>query len=446
MCLLVAIYKDGNLKFMTINMMTICRSSCWVLLVLLLACVPGMNIYAALGPGEVLVIANSRAADSVSLARFYLEKRKVPAENLLKLRVNWKETCSREEYDDHIARPVKKYLEKRQQEGKLEPIRCLLLVYGMPLKVAPTKMTAGEKRQQKKLRQLKDACRKRMKDLDKKDKVYREAASQLKKTGKQLKSLSHAMELASVDSELSLVMAGNYPLPGWLPNPSFLGYRGKKIKNEPRIAYMVARLDGSNPKIVKRMITDSITAEKNGLSGTAYFDARWPMPKPEKGKKLSGYAFYDNSIHLAAEQAKRSGRMPVVVNDKGELFQPGDCPDAVLYCGWYKLAHYVPAFTWRPGAVGFHIASSECGTLHNKNSQVWCKRMLEEGVAATIGPVAEPYVQSFPVPALFFGLLLDGRFSLAECFVLSTPFRSWRQVLVGDPLYRPFKRKVQGVK
>jgi hypothetical protein len=33
--------------------------------------------------------------------------------------------------------------------------------------------------------------------------------------------------------------------------------------------------------------------------------------------------------------------------------------------------------------------------------------------------------------------LLDGRFTLAECYALSVPWRSWRMVLVGDPLYRP---------
>jgi len=65
--------------------------------------------------------------------------------------------------------------------------------------------------------------------------------------------------------------------------------------------------------------------------------------------------------------------------------------------------------------------------------------MLEKGVAATIGPVYEPYVESFPVPEIFFSLLIDGYLSLAECYFISTPFLSWQMVLIGDPLYRPFK-------
>jgi len=89
--------------------------------------------------------------------------------------------------------------------------------------------------------------------------------------------------------------------------------------------------------------------------------------------------------------------------------------------------------------VGYHIASAECKTLKRAGSRVWCKRMLEEGIAATLGPVNEPYVQAFPMPELFFRFLLDGYWTLAECYALSKPFCSWQMVLIGDPLYRPFK-------
>ena len=135
--------------------------------------------------------------------------------------------------------------------------------------------------------------------------------------------------------------------------------------------------------------------------------------------------------------------MHAILEESSELFAPGQCKNAALYCGWYRLANYVDAFEWKPGAVGFHIASSECGTLRNADSQVWCKRMLEEGVAVTIGPVDEPYVQSFPLPAVFFKYLIDGNLSLAECYILSIPYLSWKQVIVGDPLYRPFKNKTR---
>jgi len=64
--------------------------------------------------------------------------------------------------------------------------------------------------------------------------------------------------------------------------------------------------------------------------------------------------------------------------------------------------------------------------------------MIEEGIAATIGPVAEPYVSAFPIPEIFFNYLVDGYLCLAECYLVSLPYLSWRMVLIGDPLYRPF--------
>ncbi|MCF6178239.1 MAG: TIGR03790 family protein, partial [Geopsychrobacter sp.] len=176
--------------------------------------------------------------------------------------------------------------------------------------------------------------------------------------------------------------------------------------------------------------------ENKGLTGRAYFDARW---KVSTKKNLQGYALYDQSLHNAAKNLKQSNMMPVIVDNQPEVFQVGEAPHAALYCGWYSLAKYVDAFVWQKGAIGYHLASAECSTLKKKGSQVWCKRMLEEGVAATIGPVYEPYIQGFPVPEVFFKYLTDGFYSLAEAYYLSLPYLSWQMVLIGDPLYRPFR-------
>ena len=110
-----------------------------------------------------------------------------------------------------------------------------------------------------------------------------------------------------------------------------------------------------------------------------------------------------------------------------------------MYCGWYSLGKYIDAFDWAPGAVGYHLASGEAATLHDATSQVWCKKMLEDGITATMGPVYEPYLASFPRPEEFFGLLLAGDLTLAECYWRTQPFTSWMQTLIGDPLYRPYK-------
>ena len=396
------------------------------------------KVFAALEPSEVLVIANRNASDSVKLAKYYMTKRGIPSSNLIKLRLTDKESCSREDYDRQVVLPIVRWLKKHKEKNG-EIIRCLAMMYGMPLKVLPTPMSQEEKKRYAELMVEKKQTKELLKTVPKGKEKYQLLERKLNGIGKERGSVGHHSELAALDSELALVDGGDYRLDGWKLNPSFLGYRGRQIKNQPYKAYMVSRLDGPDPDAVRRIIDDSIRAEKSGLKGTAYIDARWPRPEQESSKKLQGYKFYDNSLYLAADKINQSGKMKTVVNDQPTLFQPGDCPDAALYSGWYRRANYLDAFDWQPGAVGYHIASSECGTLRSKKSKGWCLGMLRDGAAAVIGPIGEPYIQAFPPPALFLSLLIDGRYSLAECFAFSVPFRSWRMVLVGDPLYRPFK-------
>jgi uncharacterized protein (TIGR03790 family) len=395
----------------------------------------------ALQPHEILVIANKNAARSVGLAKYYMQRRGIPKDNLLQLWLTDQELCTRDAYDRKVAKRVRGYLRENDKQRR---IRCLLVMYGVPLKVAPPKMSPAEKAQVDALRKQQAKLTQELKRRADSDKERAQALrNELKTIGQRITQISRTNERSSLDSELALVLEESYDLDGWMPNPLFVGFKNKKeLPIDQQKVLLVSRLDAASDAIVKKIINDSIASENQGLRGKAYFDARWPRPtgKPAKNAGLD-YSFYDRSIYAAAERVAQSGLMPVVVDEKKELFQPGEAPQAALYCGWYSLGRYVDAFKWKPGAVGYHIASSECTTLKGAKSQVWCKRMLEEGAAATIGPTSEPYVQAFPIPEIFFAALLDGRLTLAECYAVSKPFWSWQMVLIGDPLYRPFKAR-----
>ncbi len=392
----------------------------------------------ALESQEVLVVANGSARNSLSLARMYMKKRGVPRRNLLVLKTATAEICSRQQYRSEIAAPLLRFLQGRADGGK--SIRCLVLMAGVPLKIAPS--DENRLRRMRILQQeIKRLSEQQQAGGKEKGKGTEGLKASLEKLRSEVAALQALTDQAAVDSELAVVRAGDYPLDGWVPNPFFYGFRNKPftlVKKEHVL--MVSRLDGPDPAVVRRIIDDSLAVEAGGLRGKAYFDARWKMPD---GRPESGYALYDYSIHQAARIIRRSGLMAVITDDRQALFQKGQCPDAALYCGWYSLGKYVDAFTWRKGAVGYHIASAECATLHNPQSRVWCKMMLEKGVAATLGPVYEPYVQAFPLPEIFFSLLADGYLTLAECYLVSLPYLSWQMVLVGDPLYRPFQTRRQ---
>ena len=387
----------------------------------------------ALEPAEILVIANKDAWDSVKLAKYYMKKRGVPKENLVRLRVTDQEHCSREEYDKDIALPVRKYLDNLPDRGK---IKCLLIMYGMPLKISPPALTKEERKKLEELDREETTVKDELERLGQGNDREKQLQQESKRIQKEKRRIRKSTQSSSLDSEIALVMNDAYPLGGWLPNPLFVGYGNKRPLAAAEKTLMVCRLDGPTEQTVRRIIDESFEVEHRGLKGTAYFDARWEHPGKDK---VTGYAAYDRSIHRIAAKLKTDGKIPVVLETTNALFQQGGCPEAALYCGWYSLANYVDAFEWVPGAVGYHIASSECSTLKRESSRVWCKKMLEEGAAATIGPVSEPYVQAFPLPEIFFDLLTNGSLTLAECYALSTPYWSWRMVLIGDPLYSPFK-------
>ena len=88
--------------------------------------------------------------------------------------------------------------------------------------------------------------------------------------------------------------------------------------------------------------------------------------------------------------------------------------------------------------MAFHVASYECTSLHDPTNGGWCPGLLRDGAGATLGAVAEPYLTAFPPADEFYGLLLTGKLTLAECYWKTVPLASWQMTLIGDPLYRPY--------
>lgn len=244
---------------------------------------------------------------------------------------------------------------------------------------------------------------------------------------------------ASVDSELSLIWwtPDLYDLPGRFPNPLFSQPDASERLAEAPPVLMVGRLDAPSPALVKNMIDMAIMAEQFGLNGRAYFDA-----KGQKPDRHLGYGYYDQNIRDAAALIKEHTQYEVVLeNTKRRLSQPGEAPHVGMYVGWYRLRAYEDAFSFNPGAIGYHIASAEAVSLHDPHEPGWCKNALERGITVTLGPTSEPYLDAFPLPTDFLGLLQTGQYALVEAFYLTTRYLSWTMTVIGDPLYNPWKGK-----
>jgi len=498
----------------------------------------------ALQPEQILIIANADVNESIQIAEYYCQKRAVPVNNILKIHLgnNLAEQITRQNYDSILAAAIRNEIRENRKPNE---IRCLLTVYGVPLKVgsaAPLnnaaeltsklsesvmkkenefkdaykelnelgrkEMIAADGSQQKSyddiIKKLPDEIRgtqNRIKYIDKADereKQYSELLDIIKSFYGPVYALQQAQKMppntfgldtaqksniyqnneliktaetekwsvekkidknyysaleivgglravianlksdidrckgketaASVDSELSMVLFENYDLYRWQSN---------ELKDSllllPSDTLMVSRLDGPSAKISTGLVDKAIYAEQKGLSGKAYIDAR--------GMNITGelspysYEFYDKNLHSLEQMLKTRTKMQVVFENTSALFGLGKCPDTAIYCGWYSVKKYIDAFDFNAGAVGYHIASFEAMDLRNAGSSNWCPAMLADGITATLGPVDEPYLHSFPLPMDFFGELLDGK-CLVEAYCRTNPYNSWQLILLGDPLYK----------
>ena len=234
---------------------------------------------------------------------------------------------------------------------------------------------------------------------------------------------------ASVDSELSLIKLYpfGYPISNRIYNPYFLENTNKQINKE--LVTFISRIDGPNFDIVKQNIVHAIRVEKKGiLNGNFLIDARG-----FGFEDRSELAVWDRKLTSLARSKLRDD-INIEYDDSTEL---ADFKDEIsFYIGWYQLRNFKPGYKFKPGAIGFHIASEEAINLHNQEEKGWCKNLIENGVVTTVGAVEEPYLDSFPLPDKFFELLIEEKKTVIEAYYLSTKYLSWRQILFSDPLYK----------
>lgn len=351
-----------------------------------------------------LVVYNEKDDDSRSLAKFYAEQRNIAKGHLLGLNCSVAEEISREEYERTIAEPMRRaftanfWWKLRDKESPLGPvesnkIRFIALIRGIPLKITNAVGYPG-------------------------DKIFGDPP------------LGNRND-AAVDSELSTLGSFTRVISGALTNPYFRSFTSIRESNRPELM-LVCRLDGPSPGTVRRMITDAIATEREGLAGLAYIDARGLEPGP--------YREGDDWLLGAAEVARRKG-MPVVVDKIPALFPEGyPMRQAAVYYGWYTAEvsgpFTRPGFRFARGAVAVHIHSFSAMTVRDPQ-HAWVAPLLYSGAAATLGNVYEPYLTLTPHLDVFHDRLCAG-FTFAEAAYMSQRVLSWMTTCVGDPLYRPF--------
>lgn len=412
------------------------------------------NNATALERKEIFLLVNKNLPASREVAEHYCKHRGVPAENMILLDVPTTEDISRKDYNAKIVEPLRTAL-----KDKKDHVKVLLSIHGIPLRVGGSEPSMDEREQLKKL----DAT---IKEKQAANKALQDATTALEKTREGVNALeirafaraqrelltrqqaelmglnrrrghlAHAESQACVDSELMLLWWDKYELRRWVVNPLYW-QAPKEVAEKAPLVLLTCRLDGPSPAIARRLVDDAIATEKKGLEGKVYVDARGIRYDPKSDPGF-GYGGYDESMREMAALLEKEAKLPVVLDDRNDLFKPDACPDCALYCGWYSHANFIDSCRFVPGAIAWHLASSEAVSLRRPDVKFWCKNQLEKGACATLGPVAEPYTVGFPKPAEFFGTLATGKYTLVESYGRTVLLISWMGCLVGDPLYNPF--------
>jgi uncharacterized protein (TIGR03790 family) len=367
---------------------------------------------------DVVVVYNTRMPESKGVAEYYAQRRSVPKDHIFGFAVTTNEEISRNEFRDSLQNPLAKALEDthlwhigstivpattnkaKHVEWRVTQakIRYLALCYGIPLRIseAPNIHEEGFETLRPELRRNE----------------------------------------AAVDSELALLPMSETKLPiaGPLRNWTY-GVTNAALLHPTNGILMVTRLDGPNAEIARGLVDKALEAEANGLWGRAYFDTR---NISEPGMKQG-----DDWIYGAAEICRRLG-FETVVDTNAATF-PADFPmsQIAVYMGWYAEhacgPFAQPKVEFMPGAFAYHLHSFSGDSLRRPNWR-WVGPLLSKGVTATMGSVAEPYLAGTPDVAIFAARFFYQGFSFGEAACASQSVLSWQTTVVGDPLYRPFKK------
>lgn len=349
---------------------------------------------ASVDVSRVFIVANSDSSDSLRLAEFYSRARSIPHENIIPVSAGKSVVVSRSVYERSIADPVIDALVARRAvsasvvgRSAKYPRRLyaflshdvdFIVMCMMPHSVAPTSAKKSP------------------------------------------------FDGASVDSELAATFISSDALARSCPNPLFRNYANPDSHKVFGVLRVV-RLDGDSFATAKRSVESALAAEKSGLRGRVYID---------KSKK---YAMGDKWLDSAAA-VFRSMHFDVSVDEGRGLFDYYSRMDsAAVYLGWYasnpRFYFLEKGFSLADGAIADHIYSY---SAKNLRASGWTLRFLRCGAAQSFGNVYEPYLMGTHHVDVIAEAYARGM-SAGEVAYASVPALSWQTLVVGDPLYEPFK-------
>lgn len=326
---------------------------------------------------RVLVVYNSLSQDGKRIAEHYMKMRSVPKQNLLAVSTTTADNVPWGDYTKQIENPTKEKIKSIKSE-----IDFVVVTKGIPLRLNDDKGFAVDAHL---------AC------MD----------------------LPFTPIQKPTNSEID---RARNPYFGQKSRFTFHGYGFR----------LVTRLDGYTADDAMRLVNNSVSAKK--VKGAFFFER-----DPSKDRR--GTALLHQSQGSAINALKGLGY--VVESEESEKF--GTSASKVMgYTSWgsndenYSKDTYKRIQFW-PGAIGETFVSTSARTFGPvTGGQSVISDLIERGITGVKGYVSEPYTFALAQPHILFDRYVSG-FNLAESFYMASPVLKWKDIVIGDPLCRPFK-------
>src|SRR5688572_10499741 len=253
---------------------------------------------------NVMVVINDASPESVRVGEYYVAKRRIPAENVVRLKTVMADEIDRVTYELFIERPISVNL---TQNASKDRIHYIVLTKGVPLRVRGSAGLDGS--------------------------------------------------TASVDSELTLLYRKllGMPIPpaGRIPNPYYLGDRplssAQRFAHRTHDIFLVTRLDGFNADDVIKLIDRGAAPQRDGLF---VLDQR---------AVLLGNRVGDDWLNSAAERLTADGFGERVLLERSK--STATAPAPVL--GYYSWGSNDAAVSTRRLNVGFARSEEHTSELQS---------------------------------------------------------------------------------
>jgi uncharacterized protein (TIGR03790 family) len=327
----------------------------------------------------VLVVRNVESSSSKRIVAYYVQKRGIPADNVVDIEVAPNEEIPVNTYGMQIESVVKSYLRSMKMRDRID---FIVVTKGVPLRI--------------------------------KEGGY------------------------SVDAFLATMEMEMQPIEGREPEAfkrcqsPYFGQREHFSKKKYGF-YLVTRLDGYTAEAAMKLVDNALAAEPNKglflfdidprLSGPGYDHINQAMTKAEailKGRGLDVYL--DKTNEFLGRRTNLAGYYSWGSNDKS-----------------FNRRDY-QALTFLPGAIVETGVSTSARTFWPSSvGQSLIGDLIENGATGAKGYVSEPYSIALCPADILFDRYTQG-YNLAESFYMATPFLKWKDVVVGDPLCAPYAK------